>query len=186
MKKSNIYTRTGDDGTTSLVGGVRVSKTDARLEAYGTIDELNAFLGELVTYLTDEQDRENVLEIQQKLFVVGTYLATDQTQTTLRSSAVITEENVKAIERLIDEAENGLPPWKGFIIPGGTRGAAVCHVCRTVCRRAERRMLSLAAGGVTVASPVLAYVNRLSDYLFVLARKMVFVEGKDEILWHKC
>lgn len=186
MKKSNIYTRTGDDGTTSLVGGVRVSKTDARLEAYGTIDELNSFLGELVTYLKEEDDQKHVLDIQQKLFVVGTYLATDQTQTTLRRSAVITEEDVKSLENLIDSTEDGLPAWKGFIIPGGTRGAAVCHVCRTVCRRAERRMLTLAAGGVEVSPSVLAYVNRLSDYLFVLSRKMVFVEGKDEILWHKC
>lgn len=185
MKKSNIYTRTGDAGMTSLVGGVRVSKADSRLEAYGTVDELNSFLGLLLTYLTDEKDCARVMQIQNDLFSLGSYLATDQTQTALRAFAVITEEQVKWMENAIDETEDGLPGWKGFVIPGGTRGAAVCHVCRTVCRRAERRILDL-AGNMALDAHLLAYINRLSDYLFVLARKMVFQEGKEEILWRKC
>ena len=97
----------------------------------------------------------------------------------------ITEEQVKWMENAIDDTEDGLPGWKGFVIPGGTRGAAVCHVCRTVCRRTERRILDL-AGNVALDAHLLAYINRLSDYLFVLARKMVFQEGKEEILWRKC
>lgn len=185
MKKSNIYTRTGDSGMTSLVGGVRVSKTDGRLEAYGTVDELNSFLGLLFTYLKDEKDSARIMQIQNDLFSLGSYLATDQDQTTLRASAVIEEEQVKWLEEAIDETENGLPGWKGFVIPGGSRGAAVCHVCRTVCRRTERRILDLTED-MALDAHLLAYINRLSDYLFVLARKLVFQEGKEEILWRKC
>ena len=184
MKKSNIYTRTGDAGMTSLVGGVRVSKADSRLEAYGTVDELNSFLGLLLTYLTDEKDCARVMQIQNDLFSLGSYLATDQTQTALRAFAVITEEQVKWMENAIDDTEDGLPGWKGFVIPGGTRGAAVCHVCRTVCRRAERRILRLAEE-VEVPPMLLAYMNRLSDYLFVLSRKMNQDEKKVEIFWDK-
>lgn len=185
MKKSNVYTRTGDRGMTSLVGGVRVSKTDSRLEAYGTVDELNSFLGVLMTYLTDENDGKRIMEIQNDLFSVGSYLATDQSCTELRSSAQISAEKVQWLEHAIDETEDGLPGWKGFVLPGGTRGAAVCHVCRTVCRRAERRILEL-ADQTELDANLLAYINRLSDYLFVLARKMVFIEGKEEIFWRKC
>lgn len=185
MKKSNVYTRTGDGGMTSLVGGVRVSKTDRRLEAYGTVDELNSFLGLLMTYLTDENDAERIREIQNDLFSLGSYLATDQSHTQLRSSALISEEKVKWLEHAIDETEDGLPGWRGFVLPGGTRGAAVCHVCRTVCRRTERRILEL-SDQMDLDANLLAYINRLSDYLFVLARKMVFIEGKEEIFWRKC
>lgn len=184
MKKSHVYTRTGDDGTTSLVGGVRVPKTHARLEAYGTLDELSAHLGVLVTYLTDEADVSRVLQIQNDLFAVGTYLATEGTQRELSRAGMMTEEDVRQMEEFIDLTEDGLPGWKGFILPGGTRGAAVCHVCRTVCRRLERRILALGTS-VDLNPLVTAYVNRLSDYLYVLARKMLFMAGKDEILWKK-
>lgn len=182
MKKSLIYTKTGDRGTTSLVGGTRVSKTHDRLEAYGTVDELNSFLGLLVTYLSDEHDREFVQQVQDTLFVVGSYLATDQTKTALRQSSVVSAERVEAMEHEIDLLDSALPPLTAFVLPGGSRGAAVCHVCRTVCRRAERRILTLAEQ-VEIAPELLAYVNRLSDYLFVLSRKINCDEKKGEIFW---
>ena len=136
MKKSMIYTKTGDGGRTSLVGGTRVSKTDDRLEAYGTVDELNSFLGLLLTYLSDERDQTFVSRVQNELFVVGSYLATDQSTTQLRASSRVTPEQVESMEHEIDRLDAMLPPLNAFLLPGGSRGAAVCHVCRTVCRRA--------------------------------------------------
>lgn len=185
MKKSNIYTRTGDDGTTSLNGGTRVSKTDVRVEAYGSVDELNAQLGLLATYLETEADRGVLQKVQNDLFAVGAYLATESGRAEERRMQGVSAADVAWLEQAIDEAEDGLPAWRGFVIPGGSRGAAVCHVCRTVCRRAERRILELAKR-VEVRSEVCAYVNRLSDYLFVLSRKLLFIAGEDEIIWKKC
>lgn len=182
MKKSMIYTKTGDSGRTSLVGGTRVPKTDIRLEAYGTVDELNACLGLLETYLADGHDRALVRQVQNGLFAVGSYLATDQSKTKLHESSIVTPAQVEALEHEIDRLDESLPPLKAFVLPGGSRGAAVCHVCRTVCRRAERRILALAET-VDVAPELLAYVNRLSDYLFVLSRKMNHEDKKNEIFW---
>lgn len=184
MKRSIIYTKTGDNGTTSLVGGTRVPKTHIRLEAYGTIDELNSHLGLLQTYLMDEEDKRIVFRVQNKLFSVGSYLATDQTQTELRIESRIEEEDIKLLECAIDTIDNELPPLNAFILPGGDRGAAVCHICRTVCRRAERRILVLAEV-CEIDSHVTAFVNRLSDYLFILARKMNHLTKTDEIFWNK-
>lgn len=184
VKKSNVYTRTGDSGMTSLSGGERVPKTHVRVEAYGTVDELNSQIGLLVTYLSEPSDRELLLQVQNDLFVIGAYLATDTERHPERHSEVVDHAAVEALEHAIDRCEDGLPSWRGFILPGGSRGAAVCHVCRTVCRRAERRILEL-AGTAEVSEDVLAYVNRLSDYLFVLSRRMLFMEGKDEIIWRK-
>ena len=165
-----IYTKTGDTGTTSLVGGTRVPKTHIRLEAYGTVDELNSNLGLLITYLLDGKDKDFLQQVQDRLFAVGSHLATDR-------------EQVEMVEREIDRLDTLLPPLSAFILPGGSRGAAVCHVCRTVCRRAERRILALAEQ-VEIASELLAYVNRLSDYLFVLSRKMNQDDKKGEIFWN--
>lgn len=184
MKKSLLYTRTGDGGTTSLVGGTRVSKTDARLEAYGTVDELNAQLGLLITYVADAHDASFLLQVQHQLFTVGSNLATDQSKVALKEASVVTPESVKALEQEIDVIDSLLPPQRAFILPGGSRGSAVCHVCRTVCRRAERRILALAAE-VEVAADLLAYMNRLSDYLFVLSRKINLDVEKEEIFWEK-
>lgn len=183
MKKSLIYTKTGDRGTTSLVGGTRVPKTHDRLEAYGTVDELNSFLGLLVTYLTDEHDRAFVQQVQDMLFVIGSHLATDQSKMQLRQASVVTPERVETVEHEIDRLDSGLPQLTAFVLPGGSRGAAVCHVCRTVCRRAERRILALAEQ-VEIAPELLAYVNRLSDYLFVLSRKINGDAKKEEIFWN--
>ena len=183
-KKSLIYTRTGDKGKTSLVGGARVKKTHVRLEAYGTVDELNSQLGLLYTYLMEEGDKKLILWVQHKLFSVGSYLATDQSNTALRIESQIADEDIHRLENAIDEADASLPPLKAFVIPGGSRGSAVCQVCRTVCRRAERRILTMAEEH-EVTENVSAFVNRLSDYLFVLARKMNLLAETDEIYWDK-
>ncbi|MEG1563979.1 MAG: cob(I)yrinic acid a,c-diamide adenosyltransferase [Bacteroides sp.] len=183
MKKSLVYTKTGDSGTTALVGGTRVPKTHIRLEAYGTVDELNAHLGFLVTYLSDKHDADFVQGVQNKLFSIGSYLATDQEKTKLNCASLLDEADVACIEKEIDATDDMLPSLHAFILPGGSRGAAVCHICRTVCRRAERRILALSE--VNCLSPeLLAYVNRLSDYLFVLSRKINFNQGNDEISWN--
>ncbi|MGI6816186.1 cob(I)yrinic acid a,c-diamide adenosyltransferase [Bacteroides sp. KG156] len=183
MKKSVIYTKTGDKGTTSLVGGTRVPKTHIRLEAYGTVDELNSNLGLLATCLSDEADKQFLRQVQDRLFAVGSHLATDLEKTGLKAASIINREEVEAMECEIDRLDNLLPPLSAFVLPGGSRGAAVCHVCRTVCRRAERRILALAEQA-EVSSELMAYVNRLSDYLFVLSRKMNRDEKKEEIFWN--
>ncbi|MBC8593067.1 cob(I)yrinic acid a,c-diamide adenosyltransferase [Oscillospiraceae bacterium N12] len=183
MKKSLVYTKTGDRGTTGLIGGTRVPKTHIRLEAYGTVDELNSNLGLLITYLNDEHDSEFLRSVQDKLFAVGSHLATDQEKVQLYNASIITSEDVEQIEHEIDAADEVVPPLNSFILPGGVRGAAVCHICRTVCRRAERRILALSEN-YTISPELLAYVNRLSDYLFVLSRKINFNEGKEEIIWN--
>lgn len=177
-----IYTKTGDSCTTSLIGGTRVSKANLRLDAYGTVDELNAQLGLLQTYLTDEQDCRTLLSVQHTLFAVGAHLATDQTRTTLSAASVVAFDRVEMLEHEIDRMDALLPPLSAFVLPGGCRGAAVCHVCRTVCRRAERCIVALAQE-VRIAPEVLAYMNRLSDYLFVLSRKMNIDAKKAEIFW---
>lgn len=184
MKKSAVYTKTGDKGTTSLVGGTRISKTDVRLESYGTVDELNANLGLLITYLEDESDKEFVLKIQHKLFSVGSYLATDQDKTTLNNSSILLLSDIEAIEKEIDMIDEQLPPINRFVLPGGSRESAICHVCRTVCRRAERRILSLAMT-CDIDENVIAFINRLSDYLFLLSRKQNISKNSSEIFWDK-
>lgn len=195
MKKiTRVYTRTGDKGTTSLVGGVRISKTDVRLEAYGTIDELNAHLGLLIAMLPvtgEEQgtsvhpslsdDREMLIRIQKNLFTVGAHLATDQSQTPLYDYAKLPEGETEQLEKAIDDINALLPEKQGFVLPGGSVPAAQCHVCRTVCRRAERCIYTLAEVA-TVGTDIVKYVNRLSDYLFILSKKINFNMGTNEIL----
>ena len=176
-----IYTKTGDKGMTSLVGGQRVKKCCERLDSYGTVDELNSFIGLLITYCTDNQDTTFLTEVQNKLFVVGGYLATDNEQNDVRATLTVTDEMVRNVETEIDRLQSIVPPLKSFILPGGSRGAGYAHVCRTVCRRAERCILKLVETGVTVDDNVIAYVNRLSDYFFVLARKINTDEGREDI-----
>ena len=183
MKKSLVYTKTGDKGTTGLIGGTRVPKSHIRLESYGTVDELNSNLGLLMTYLTNENDRNFILAVQHKLFSIGSHLATDQEKVQLKEVSIIFPEDVEAIEQEIDKNDEILPQMHAFVIPGGSRGASICHICRTVCRRAERRILALSET-CTISADLLAYVNRLSDYLFVLARKINFEEGNSEIFWN--
>ena len=182
MKITRVYTRTGDKGTTSLVGGVRISKSDVRLEAYGTVDELSAHLGLLVAMMPEGSDRDTIVRIQNTLFNVGTHLATDQRQTPLYPSAHLPDGEVSFLEQEIDRLMGLLPERQGFILPGGTPAAAQAHVARTVCRRAERRIAALAETAV-VGDEVQQYVNRLSDYLFVLAKIINFNSGQSEIIW---
>ena len=182
----NIYTRTGDQGKTSLVGGQRVSKTCTRLESYGTTDELCSQIGLLITYCTDEHDIQFLTSIQNQLFVVGGYLATDNSQREVRPGNIVTPEMVAAIERQIDAINALLPPFRCFILPGGCRASALAHVCRTVCRRAERCMIALQEEiGEELDTNVMCYINRLSDYLFVLARYLNIAANHEEILWEK-
>lgn len=176
-----VYTKTGDAGTTSLVGGKRVPKDCARLESYGTVDELNAHVGLLLTYVSENQDRECLISIQNRLFVVGAQLATEAPNV---PSSVITDDDVTNLENNIDKASEGLPKWRGFTLPGGCREAAIAHVCRTVCRRAERRILTLNSEE-EVDLQLLKFINRLSDYFYVLALRLNFLHGTEEILWKK-
>ena len=180
---SKIYTRTGDNGTTSLVGGKRVSKTDPRLDAYGTIDELNSFIGLMQSVMDNKaESAENILWIQQKLFNIGGCLATDTTSFELPDSCKILASDVERIEKMIDALQEGLPEQRSFIMPGGTQAASYAHVTRTVCRRAERLILAL-PDEAKVPSELLQYINRLSDYLFVLARRINFFAGTPEKIW---
>ena len=180
---SKVYTKTGDAGTTSLVGGKRVDKACARLESYGTVDELNAQIGLLLTYVTEPAERKCLFDIQNCLFVAGAQLATEA-ESSHTLSRTITKKDVTALEKNIDRTAEGLPKWRGFTLPGGCRAAAISHVCRTVCRRAERRILALNASE-SVDPWLLAYMNRLSDYFYVLALHLNFFRGTDEILWQK-
>ena len=184
MKKSNLYTLTGDKGTTSLVGGLRISKNDPRLEAYGTIDELNAHIGLLRQMGNDPDDDALLLFIQNKLFVVGPYLTTDTPFTQLPDASRLHPADIERIENRIDTLAATVPPLHAFLLPGGTAAAAQAHVCRTVCRRAERRICQVAQE-VLVDENILKFVNRLSDYFFVLARFNNYVKKQDEIFWDK-
>lgn len=181
---SHLYTRTGDDGTTSLVGGQRVSKTHPRLEAYGTIDELNSHIGLLIAELGDADDVTLLIDIQNLLFSIGSMLATDTSERDYRPGRYITPDDVRELEHAIDAAEEGLSGWRGFILPGGTVAAAQAHVCRTVCRRAERCIYAMAQDA-EVDADLLAYVNRLSDYFFALAKKINHSAGREENIWRK-
>jgi cob(I)alamin adenosyltransferase len=183
MKKiTKVYTRRGDQGQTSLVGGQRVSKASMRLESYGTVDELSSHLGLLASMLPEGEDKEMIQRIQNNLFNVCTNLATDQEQTPLYPSAYLPEGEIERLEQEVDAIMKMLPEKQGFILPGGTKEAAQAHVCRTVCRRAERRIVALSSTSI-VSPEVLQYINRLSDYLFVLAKKLNFIAGQSEKLW---
>ncbi len=184
MKITKVYTRTGDKGTTSLVGGVRISKSDIRLETYGTVDELSSFLGLLAAMLETGEDRDTLIRIQNDLFVVGNHLATDQSKTTLGPAGQLPEGEITFLEQQIDAINALLPEPQGFILPGGCQAAAQAHICRTVCRRAERCIVALSETAV-VGEEIQKFVNRLSDYLFVLAKKINFNKGTNEILWEK-
>lgn len=166
-----IYTKTGDEGMTSLVGGKRVKKCCARLDSYGSVDELNSFIGLLVTYITDEADIAFLQKIQGELFMVGGSLATDLSVSEARCE--VSQAMISDIESEIDRLSAALPPLRSFVVPGGSRASALAHVCRTVCRRAERCVFALIEEGGAVEENVAVYLNRLSDYFFVLARKMV-------------
>lgn len=177
-----IYTKTGDGGTTSLVGGTRVKKCDPRVEAYGTVDELNAQVGLLAEMIRTEQAEYYGLlkEVQNNLFIVQTLLATEAD--CKYEMPPLPADAVAKMEGEIDRLQERVPKLKYFVIPGGTPAGAQCHVARTVCRRAERRIVEMAET-VPVAAGISCYINRLSDFLFVLSRHLVLSAGAEESLY---
>jgi cob(I)alamin adenosyltransferase len=177
-----IYTKMGDRGDTRLFDGTKVRKHDDRVEAYGDVDELNSFLGAAASFLQDPTLTSMLAEVQKDLFSVGAILADPSFKHQARTKIQIPHERITALEDAIDRFETELPPLRQFILAGGGSGGALLHVARTVCRRAERRVVSLSEK-VEVNPVVIEYLNRLSDFLFVMARVVNHREGKEEILW---
>jgi len=181
-KEWKIYTKTGDKGETSLIGGTRVPKYHERIEAYGTLDELNSFIGYLRDQISDQHVREVLLKIQENLFTAESLLATDHEKEITRALPQLSEEDVLTLEMEIDVINMHLPDLSSFILPGGHPLVSLCHVCRTVCRRGERIIIKLASD-MAVDETLIKYVNRLSDYLFVLARELAFVNNIPDLPW---
>jgi cob(I)alamin adenosyltransferase len=179
-----IYTKTGDTGETGLFAGPRVRKDDPRIEAYGTVDELNTILGLARCESLPAEIDSFLAGVQNELFDLGAELATPDPKT--RGTNLISNTQVTALEKAIDRFEANLPILKTFILPGGSRGAAWLHLARTVCRRAERRVVTLMHGqGENVSGTILVYLNRLSDLLFVLARAVNAAAGQADVKWQK-
>lgn len=182
-----IYTKTGDNGTTCLIGGTRVSKASEQLEAYGNSDELNSFIGWLRALELGDAIDPILARIQNKLFNLGAYLALDA-KTPPGPATSISEEEVRYLEEAIDAMEATLPKQFAFVIPGGSEAISRCHICRTVCRRLERSMIRLFESTTNDSSEArlaLQYVNRLSDFLFILSKKVAENEKKSLFLWEK-
>jgi len=183
-----VYTKTGDKGTTALFGGTRVPKHHIRIESYGTVDELNSYIGLIRDQEMDANSKEILIQIQDKLFTLGAILATDPDKSLLKNGKErlnipkVEEEDIAVLETEIDTMEEDLPPMTHFVLPGGHTTVSYCHIARCVCRRAERL-----ASALHELSPfderALKYLNRLSDYLFVLARKLSHDLQADEIKW---
>jgi cob(I)alamin adenosyltransferase len=183
-----IYTKTGDKGETSLYGGTRVSKAAARVESYGTLDELNAFIGLAKAEISDEKVLNQLQKIQFDLFTVGSEAATPTDKLLLangksRLDLMISEKEITELELWMDDFDAELEPLKFFILPSGGKAAATVHVCRTVCRRAERAMVFLNETE-EVRPELIKYLNRLSDYLFILARYISKISGEKEEYWN--
>lgn len=181
-----VYTKTGDKGTTSLVGGQRVKKFDPRVEAYGTVDELNSHIGLLAELLQAPVERieeifRQLKKTQNNLFVIQTLLATED-ESIYQKLPQLKEKSVAEMEHWIDEMEAKLPKHNKFVIPGGSLASAQAHVCRTVCRRAEREIVRLAEQE-KIEENLMKYINRTSDYLFVLSRYILMLEKKEENFW---
>lgn len=183
-----IYTKTGDKGTTGLYGGTRVSKGNLRIETYGTIDELNSYLGLIRDQKIDKHSFESLVKIQKGLFVIGAVLATPVEKEILKNGkkrladTKVTTEMIEFLEQEIDVIDQELPAMTHFVLPGGHTTVSYCHIARAVCRRGERLIVVL-MGDEKIEENVLQYINRLSDYLFVLARKLTFDNQAKEIKW---
>ncbi|MFD2933213.1 cob(I)yrinic acid a,c-diamide adenosyltransferase [Spirosoma flavum] len=192
-----IYTKTGDKGQTALIGGRRVSKSELRIDAYGTVDELNSWIGLVRDQPVNAGRRDLLKEIQDRLFTIGAELATDPEKASIqtatkRAMPAITPEDVSSLEQEMDTMDAELPELRAFILPGGHESVSFCHLARTVCRRAERLVIALndesarsllPNGATAVDELVLQYLNRLSDYLFVLSRKMAQELNAEEVAW---
>ncbi len=176
-----IYTKTGDKGQTSLIGGVRVPKYHLRIESYGTVDELNSYIGLVKESISDERVRTVLYEIQDRLFTVGSVLASDPEKSKMKIPD-LHDTDVTLLETEMDAMDAKLPELKSFVLPGGNIAASYCHIARCVCRRAERLTVQLQTES-EVPQIVATYLNRLSDYLFMLSRKIVYDAGAQEIAW---
>jgi cob(I)alamin adenosyltransferase len=183
-----VYTKTGDTGTTALFGGTRVPKDHARIESYGTVDELNSYIGLIRDQEINQHFKDILIEIQDRLFTVGAILATPPEKEVLKNGQKrlqnlgIIESDIELLEKEIDSMEDSLPQMTHFVLPGGHTTVSYCHIARCVCRRAERLAVHL-SHNEPVADIAIKYLNRLSDYLFVLARKLTQELNADEVKW---
>jgi cob(I)alamin adenosyltransferase len=176
-----IYTKTGDKGQTSLIGGTRVPKHHIRIEAYGTVDELNSYIGLIRDQEIDPAYREVLIEVQDRLFTIGSSLASDPEKSKMKIPD-LKEEDIAYLEKEIDKMNDVLPEMRSFVLPGGHTTVSYCHIARCVCRRAERNTIHLSESEF-VADLVIKYLNRLSDYLFMLSRKLAHDLGASETPW---
>ena len=175
-----IYTKTGDKGTTSLIGGTKVPKSHLRIEAYGTVDELNSYIGLCKDLLTDAQGQKILLEVQDRLFTIGSSLACDPIKEPKMRIPDLKETDIELLEKEIDRMEETIPAMKSFILPGGHTTLSHLHIARCICRRAERCCVRLES---EVEEIIIKYLNRLSDYLFVLSRYTGHQTKVEEIPW---
>lgn len=183
-----IYTKTGDSGETSLFGGTRVKKYNLRIESYGTLDELNSYIGLIKDQKVEEEDKHTLLKIQNDLFIIGAMLATPKEKELKKNGEkrlsiyTIDEDCVAFLENRIDEIDKTLPQMTHFILPGGHQTVSFCHIARCVCRRAERYAVALSEEE-EIDNKIIKYLNRLSDLLFIMARKLTKSNGIEEIKW---
>jgi cob(I)alamin adenosyltransferase len=178
-----IYTKTGDKGNTSLLGGTKVPKNDIRIETYGTVDELNSWIGLINDQLNDDQFRDELKEIQDRLFTIGSSLATDAEKEPKMKLPDLHNSDIEFLEQRIDAMTSELPAMKSFILPGGHVTVSSIHIVRCVCRRAERLAVNMQQHELFVDDKVIKYLNRLSDYLFTLARFVAQKLGAEEVAW---
>lgn len=178
-----IYTKAGDQGKTSLIGGTRVPKSHIRIESYGTVDELNSFIGLLSDLVDDTTIKIDLKEIQDRLFTVGSSLACDPEKESALRIPDLKEEDILGLETSMDKMNEVLAPMKSFIIPGGHQAISTAHIARCVCRRAERWCVNMQEEDLFVETLVIKYLNRLSDYLFTLARYIGHLNGVADIPW---
>ena len=178
-----IYTKTGDKGLTSLIGGTRVSKSHIRIDSYGTIDELNSFLGLCIDSINDEKSKTVLKEIQDRLFTIGSSLACDPDKEPLMKLPDLKDTDITFLEKEIDGMNEVLPVMKSFILPGGSVAVSHIHIARCVCRRAERICVAMQENELFIDVKVVQYINRLSDYLFILARYIAHISKVEEIPW---
>jgi cob(I)alamin adenosyltransferase len=180
---TKIYTRTGDLGNTSLIGGTKIPKSHIRIESYGNIDELNSYIGLVSDYLHDDTQKSVLKEVQDRLFTIGSSLACDPEKETGMHIPDLKEADILFLEKAIDRMNEALPPMKHFILPGGHVAVSTIHITRCVCRRAERGVVNLLQHEQFVEPLIIKYLNRLSDYFFVLARYVGKQLGIEEVIW---
>jgi cob(I)alamin adenosyltransferase len=178
-----IYTKTGDKGTTSLIGGTKILKSDLRIEAYGTVDELNSYIGLCRDILEDNDVKKILLEVQDRLFTIGSSLACDPEKETKLKIPDLHEPDVELLEKEIDRMNELIPPMKSFVLPGGHHSVSTIHITRCVCRRAERCCVRLEERNPDSEDIIIKYLNRLSDYLFILSRFIAHQLKVEEIPW---